>query len=209
MVNTIINAKNSSKLRSIIMRSDGADIFFEFCNLNEHTMDAVIEHTEVINESIYESFACYPITENGILVNYNLSVPLPCNALNMLMYIHGIIHGLVLQSRIGVPYEHTEYDEILPVVYEGVFINFLSTKGYSVKGLHREYIKYMREQLNDLKNNEQKTAYQNAYLLQECLLLDFITNPDKFLMNMKKIIRNEDTIENYLGINEPVKVLTK
>ena len=195
-MNKIINKLNSYSLNELIVEE-----FFDFHKLYKCGIENVYKNIRFYPIEHQDFMGIYLEQENGILKDYHAIVPRVTNLHSALINIHETMHCLMLENKIGKEYESSDLEEVIPVLYEGLFINFLiANKHYNLTDVYNEYQAYRIKKV-EKSENEKKQAYVNAYLLQDELLKDFKNNPNKFLKHMREIIKNETTLTDYLNNN--------
>lgn len=182
--------------------------FYDFFKLYKCGIENIHKNIRYYPMEAKDLMGVYLKVEDGNLVSYTARLPHVTNLYSALMYIHESIHCLELENKLNEPYSSSIYDEVLPVLFEGLFVNFLcANKGYNLTDIYGQYQEYRKRKIENI-DNEKKQAYVNAYLLQEQLMDDFKENPNAFLKKMRNILKNKTTLEKYFEdsiVNEKVK----
>lgn len=116
------------------------DDFFKYQNIGDEKRKKVM--TKVITYPLcdLDFIGAYPKVDNNILIDYKLRLPKATDIYSSLIYIHEIIHGLILQDNINTNFKEDIFEEVLPMLYEDLFINYLVEEyGYDIKDLYNEY----------------------------------------------------------------------
>lgn len=120
--------------------------------------------TVIGNQDINNGFiGCYPKIENGILKKVKIVVPRIESYVDISINIHEYVHLVRLYNNLGKPIVFTDYEEVLPVLYELLFLN---------DNLNEEctnYLAYYREFILNSKNKE----YIIALNLSNQLFLEY------------------------------------
>jgi len=115
--------------------------FFNNQNLNTNSLNEVRKKTTLYPCCDLDIIGVYPKINKDILVDYRVRAPKINNIYDSLIYIHETIHGLILETNLNMEFKDDEYEELLPMVYEDKFIEYLLVnKIYDVKNIYDEYI---------------------------------------------------------------------
>ena len=202
-MNKIINKLSSYSFNELVVEE-----FFDFHKLYKCGIEKVSKNIHYYPVENIDFIGVYLKINNGILEGYNARLPRVTNLYSALIHIHETMHCLMLENRLNKEYEDSDLDEVIPVLYEGLFINFLiANKRYNLSELYSEYQEYRKNKIGNITGNK-KNAYTNAYLLQDELLERFKENPNKFLKNIRDIIKNKKNLENYLNDDNEIKKMT-
>lgn len=156
MFGDIMKTKIINILKSYSIDKKIIDDFFCYQNLNNCNLENVQKKTTVYPICDLNIIGVYPKLENNILIDYKLRLPKPDNLYNSLIYIHETIHGLILENNINNFFDDDNYyEEILPMLYEDLFINYLDKK--NIYHLNNLYNKYIQEKYYDINIDEKYT----------------------------------------------------
>ena len=117
------------------------DDFFEYQNINDKKRKKVISKSITYPSCDLNLIGAYPeIDNNNILIDYKLRIPKVTDIYSSLIYIHEVIHGLILQDNINNYFSEDIFEEVIPMLYEDLFIDYLTEEyGYDIKDLYNEY----------------------------------------------------------------------
>lgn len=116
------------------------EIIFEFFNQHNLNINKIKDKIITYPCCDLDIIGVYPKIENNILVDYKIRVPKIDNLYNALINIHEIIHGLILENNLNMTYKDNEYEEVLPMLYEDIFVDYLvNNKQYNIRYIYNEY----------------------------------------------------------------------
>ena len=126
------------KLKAYPMDMATIKEFFKSRNID---IDKIKDKTISYDNNELFFYGTYPKIEDKILVDYKVRVPKVKNLYDALIFVHETTHGLILDDHLDRLYiENDIFDEVLPMLYEDYFINFLvNQKGLNVKDLYNMY----------------------------------------------------------------------
>lgn len=156
--------------------------FFDDQNLNNCNLENVRKKITIYPDCDLNIIGVYPKTKNNILIDYKLRLPKPNNLYNSLIYIHEIIHGLILENNLYNFLDNNDiYEEILPMLYEDLFISYLDNN--DIYHLNNLYNKYIQTKYYDINIDEKYTIAR--------FIINDINNEYKNDNNIKiKMIKN-------------------
>ena len=175
-------------LKAYSINEDIINDFFDSQKLNLCNLENVRKKITIYPICDLDIIGVYPKIENNILIDYKLRLPKPNNLYNSLIYVHEIIHGLILENNLNNYFDNNNlYEEILPMLYEDLFINYLySQRIYNLIALYNNYI---QARYNDINIDEK-------YIIAR-FVIDNLSYENQNDKNLKiKMIKNN--INNFI-----------
>ena len=120
--------------------------FIEFLKKSELYNEEVLDyieyrttHVDYKEKGAMDFVGCYPILEDGIVKDIWLCVPNMVDDISISINIHEYVHLLRVYKSLGKKFEESEYEELLPVMYEFAFLEDVGNTEYLEK--YKEDIK--------------------------------------------------------------------
>jgi len=110
---------------------------------------------EYDNEELIPFIGCYYIKNSqDILQKIKLYVPYITNQITVLINIHEYIHAIELYKKIGKKFKEDNLKEILPMLYERIYIKENPSKKLE------EHLKFLNKKINENSTESYKIALE-------------------------------------------------
>lgn len=109
---------------------------------NEEVLDYIKYRTTRVDykqEGAMDFVGCFPIIEHGIVKDIWLCVPNIVDDISASINVHEYVHLLRIYRSLGKEFKESEYEELLPVMYEFAFLEDIGNTEYLNK--YKEDIK--------------------------------------------------------------------
>ena len=125
----------------------------------------------------------YPKINNDYLIDYKVRVSKADNLYNSLVYIHEIIHGIILENNLYQKY-NSNYEEVLPMLFEDLFIRYL--KDQNILKIYEDYKKeiYLDKKID------------NNYKEARNIIDNYLLNID--VETITKLLKNEIKVNDII-----------
>lgn len=109
---------------------------------NEDVLDYIEYRTTYVDykeKGAMDFVGCYPILEDGMVKDIRLCVPNMVDDVSVSINIHEYVHLLRIYKSLGKKFVESEYEELLPIMYEFAFLEDVGNTEYLEK--YKEDIK--------------------------------------------------------------------
>lgn len=162
--------------------------FFKRHNLyDKETFDYLSQTALMIDYKDEEQrplIGCYHTEKDGKVKNVYLIIPYIYNEITMLINIHEFIHAIMLYKRIGKKANINLDKEILPMLYEKIYINETNSTN----------LKNYEEELNQRIDKEKDLPYALGLKFSDELLKEYNYNFSKINKKAKKLVKRRKKI---------------
>ncbi len=136
---------------------------------NEEVLNYIKPKTVLLDhsEESFSFYGCYPILDdNNILKDIRLCIPKITDDITVSINIHEYVHLLRLYKYLNKEYIESEYEELLPVMYELSYLKSVNNKDYIDRYIDHinekdNYLKVLLDTFNINKDNNKTNILKN------------------------------------------------